>query len=89
MRSHRVPLGHARAGSSRAWIYARAHSARGTPRLEGLEHTRLEHCRLVSHTMHYEGVEEISVDNGGKKGKGKTWAAVVNLFSISGALATA
>ena len=38
--------------------------------------------------MHYEGVEEISVDNGGKKGKGKTWAAVVNLFSISGALAT-
>ena len=50
MRSHRVSLGHARAGSSRAWIYARAHSARGTPRLEGLEHTRLEHCRLVSHT---------------------------------------
>ena len=28
------------------------------------------------HGVPYEGVEEISVDNGGKKGKGKTWAAV-------------
>ena len=30
MRSHRVPLGHARAGSSRAWIYARTCSARSS-----------------------------------------------------------